>query len=105
MTAHAAALREEIATEIQGLRTLRDAIARVTLLAAGFRVLFLEHGPQPETMTAVSLHVACGGATVAPVTTRATKLFGIVKLKNFSVRVTHERARQRVFISLRVRHA
>jgi len=78
MTTHATALCEQVTAEVQRLRALRNAIARVTLLAAGFRVLFLEHGPQPETMPAVSFHFTRGGATVAPVTTGAAKLLGVV---------------------------
>ena len=83
MTTHTAALCKQIATEIQRLRSLRDAIASVTLLATGLRVLFLKHGPQPETVTPVSFYIARGRAAVAPVTTRTTKLFRIVKSGEF----------------------
>src|ERR1051326_407832 len=101
MTTHATALHEQIASEIQCLRSLRDAIFRVTLLAAGFRILFLEHRPEPETMAAVSLDLAGRRATVAPVTTRTTKLLGIVKLQNFPIGVTHKRARKIVRLTTR----
>src|SRR6185369_17803702 len=78
VTTLAAALREKIAAEIQRLRALRDAIARVTLLAAGLRVLFFKHGPEPEAVTSVPLNFARGCASIAPVTTGTTKLLGIV---------------------------
>ena len=55
MTTHAAALRKEIATEIQSFRSLRDAIARVALLATGFNILLLEQRPQPEAVPTMSL--------------------------------------------------
>ena len=94
MAAHAAALCKEIATEIQRLCSLRDTIASVTLLAAGLSVLFLKHGPEPETMTAVTFYIARRSAAVAPVTTRTTKLLRIVYLKDFSVRMADKRARR-----------
>src|SRR3569832_1217998 len=105
MTTHAAALCEEIAPEIQRLRSLRDAIARVTLLTTRLSVLFLKHGPQPKMIPAVSFFFSSRRATVAPVTTRTTKLLGIMKLKNLFVGMTHKRTRERVFLSVRVLHA
>src|SRR6185503_8327990 len=78
MAAHAAALCKQVATEIQCLRALCDTITRMTLLAAGLSVLFFEHGPEPETMTPVTFYFARGRTPVAPVTTGATKFFGIV---------------------------
>ncbi len=87
MATHAATLGEEVAAEVQRFRALRYAIARMTLLATGFRVLFLKHGPQPETVTAMPLGVVRGSATVTPVTTRAAKLFRTMNLEHFAVRV------------------
>ncbi len=83
MATHAAAFREQVASEIERVSALRHTIARVTLLAAGLSVLFLEHGPQPEAMTSVTFRVAGGGAAVTPVTTRAAKFFRIVNLEEF----------------------
>src|SRR5262245_43367543 len=94
MATHAAALHEQVASEIQRLRSLRDSILRVTLLAAGFRVLFLKHGPEPETMAAMSFDFAGRRAAVAPVTTRTTKLLGIVKLQDLAIRMAYECARE-----------
>ncbi len=96
MATHAAALHEQIATEIQRLRTLRDAIFRVTLLAPGLRVLFFKHRPEPETMAPVSFDVAGGRTAVTPVTTGTTKLLRIVNLKYFAVRMAYKRARETV---------
>ena len=96
MTAHAAALRKEVATEIQRLCSLRHTIFRVTLLAAGLGVLFFKHGPEPETMTPVTFYIARRRATVAPVTTGAAKLIRVMYLQNFSVGMADKRACQAV---------
>ena len=72
------------------MRSLSNTIASVTLLTAGFSVLFFEHGPQPEAMASMSLCVAGGGAAITPVAARAAKLFGIMNLKNFAVRMADE---------------
>ena len=91
MTTHAAALRKQIASEIKHLGSLGYAIASVTLLAPGFGVLFLEHGPQPEAMATMSLGDRGGGAAITPVTTCTTKFFRIVSLKDFAVRMADKR--------------
>src|ERR1700752_1131062 len=100
MAAHAAALCKQVATEIQRFRSLRDTIARVTLLATGLCVFFFEHGPEPETMTSVTLYFACRCTTVAPVTTGTTKFFWIVYLKNLFIRVTDKGARPGIRLSI-----
>src|ERR671927_73988 len=101
MTTHTATLHEEIAAEIQRLRTLRDAILRVALLAAGFGILFLKHRPEPETMASVSFDIAGGRTAVAPVTTGTTKLLRIVNLKYFFVGMAYKRARKSVGLTTR----
>ena len=89
-------MREKIAAEIQRRRAIGHAIARVALLATGLSVLFLKHGPEPEAMTSVTFLFARSRAAVAPVTTRATKFFGIVNREDLAFRMAHERARQTV---------
>src|SRR5262245_11158756 len=96
MTTHTAALHEQIATKVQRLRALSDAIFRVTLLAASFRVLFLEHRPEPEFILAVSFEFARSRAAVAPVATRTTKLLDIMKLQDLAVGMTDECARESI---------
>src|SRR4030095_3376866 len=54
----------------------------------------------PETMTPMSFDFARGRTPVAPVTTRTTKLFRIMKLKDFSVWMAYKRARERIFFSV-----
>ena len=65
MTTHAATLVEKVTAEIQGVGALRNAILRVTLLAAGFRVFLLKHRPQPELMPPVTLLVTTGTSGAA----------------------------------------
>src|SRR5688572_15657212 len=101
MATHAAALCEKISAEVQCFRAVRYTIARVTLLATCLRVLFLEHGPQPETMAAVTFRFARGGAAVAPVTTRTTKLLRTVDLKDLPVWMADECAREAVGLAAR----
>ena len=96
MTAHAAALVEKISTEIQRVSALRHAIFRMTLLAAGFGVLFLKQRPEPVLVTAMTLHFAGRRAAVAPMTTGTTKALRIVNLQQFFIRMTHKRPRQAV---------
>ena len=85
MATHATTFGEQVASEIQHFGALSYAIARMTLLATGFSVLFLKHGPQPEAVTAVSLGVVGCGAAVTPVTTRAAKFLRIMNLEDFAV--------------------
>src|SRR5688572_17358236 len=96
MATHAAALCEKISPEVQCLSAVRYAVARVTLLATCLRVLFLEHGPEPETMAAVTFRFAGGGAAIAPVTTCTTKLLRTVDLKDFPVWMADECAREAI---------
>ena len=96
MTTHAAALVEKIASQIQRVSSLRNAILRVTLLAAGLSVFLFKHRPEPELVSPVALHFARRGAAVAPMATRATKTIGSVYLQKLSVWMTHERARETV---------
>ena len=92
MATHAAALIEKIAPEIQRIGALCHAVFGVTLLAACFGIFFFKHRPEPKFILAVRLQIAGRRATVAPVTTRATKAIRVVNLQQFLVWVTDEGA-------------
>src|SRR5829696_8259138 len=87
MATHATTLGKQVTSKIQSFGALSHAIARMTLLASSLSVLFLEHRPQPETVTPVSLRIVGCGAAITPVTTRATKFFRIMDLQNFAIRM------------------
>src|SRR5215813_13501639 len=90
MTAHAAALIEKILGEIQRVGALRHPIVRMAHLTAGFSVVRVIKRMQPERIQAVRLHHRRRGASIAAVTSRATKLFGIVNLQELPARMTNE---------------
>ena len=91
MTSHAAPLVEKIASQVQRIGPLRDAILRVTLLAASLGVFLLKHWPEPEPVSPVALLFTRRRTSVTPVAARATKPIGSVYLQEFPVGMAHER--------------
>src|SRR5437588_6465167 len=93
MTAHAAALIEEILAQVERVRALRNAIVRVTHLASRFGVLLMKQRMQPEWILTVGLHGARRGATVAAMTSRAAEFLRVMNLQQFFARVTDKCSR------------
>ncbi len=87
MTAHAASLIEEVLGEVQRVRALRYAIVRVAHLAAGFGVVPVIERMQPEWIQSVRFLDRRSRPAVATVTSRATKLFGIMNLQQLFTRM------------------
>src|SRR5947207_1497309 len=80
---HATALVEKVAAKVERVGSLRNSIFSVTLLAAGLRILFLKHRPEPELVTAVALHITGRRAAITPVTTRTAKPIRRMNLQDF----------------------
>src|SRR5207253_9657352 len=100
MTAHAAALIEEILAQIECVRALGYAIVCMAHLASRFGVLFMKQRVQPEWILAMRFHDAGRGAAVTAVTSRTAELLRIVNLQEFFAGMTDKSVRRIVQLPL-----
>src|SRR5580700_11978467 len=93
MTAHAAALAEQILTFIERRADIahhQNHVGGVTRLAASFHVFFRKQRPEPMLVGPMGFLDAGGRPAIALVARRAAKLFRIMYLQEFRLAMRGE---------------